>query len=155
MKLLTEIFSISIGGFSVMNHHIHLLVRLDPDIADSWSDEEIARRWLTLIPPRDLTKKGMPEEIMQAHVAERLKMPGWVPRIRERLKSLSWFMKSLQEPLAPLANKEDNTKGFFFEGRFKSIAILDEESLLAVSAYIDLNPVAAKSAATPEQSEYT
>ena len=62
---------------------------------------------------------------------------------RERLQSLSWFMKCLKEPLSRLANREEQTRGAFFEGRFKSVAILDEESLLATCAYIDLNPVAA------------
>ena len=42
-----------------------------------------------------------------------------------------------------------------FLGRFKLIAILDEESLLSVCAYIDLNPVAAGIAATPEESDHT
>ena len=42
----------------------------------------------------------------------------------------------------------------FFESRFKSVAILDEESLLADCAYIDLNPVAAGIAAVPEASPY-
>ena len=35
------------------------------------------------------------------------------------------------------------------------MAILDEEALLAISTYIDLNPVAAGIAETPEASEYT
>ena len=35
------------------------------------------------------------------------------------------------------------------------MAILDEEALLAVGVYIDLNPVAAKVAKVPEASEYT
>jgi hypothetical protein len=43
-------------------------------------------------------------------------------------------MKCLKEPLARLANLQDKTRGFFFEGRFKSVAILDEESLLATCA---------------------
>jgi len=64
-------------------------------------------------------------------------------------------MKCLKEPLARLANKQDECTGAFFEGRFKSIAILDEESLLSVCAYIDLNPVAAGIAQTPEESEHT
>ena len=45
--------------------------------------------------------------------------------------------------------------GRFFEGRYKSIAILDEESLLSVCAYIDLNPVAAGIVALPEESPHT
>ena len=40
-------------------------------------------------------------------------------------------MKCLKEPLSRLANREEQTRGAFFEGRFKSVAILDEESLLA------------------------
>ena len=43
----------------------------------------------------------------------------------------------------------------FFEERFKSIAILDEESLLATCAYIDLNPVAAGIVEAPEKSPHT
>jgi hypothetical protein len=54
-----------------------------------------------------------------------------------------------------LANREEKVRGAFFEGRFKSVAILDEESLVAVSAYIDLNPVAAGIAEVPEASPYT
>jgi hypothetical protein len=42
-----------------------------------------------------------------------------------------------------------------FEGRFKSIAVIGEEALLAIGVYIDLNPVAAKIAETPETSDYT
>ena len=73
----------------------------------------------------------------------------------QRLGSLSWFMKCLKEPLSRLANREEKTGGVFFEGRFKSVAILDDESLLAVCAYIDLNPVAASIAEVPETSKYT
>jgi len=43
----------------------------------------------------------------------------------------------------------------FFEERFKSVAVLDEESLLATCAYIDLNPVAAGIAEVPEASPHT
>ena len=43
----------------------------------------------------------------------------------------------------------------FFEARFKSVAVLDEEALLAIAVYIDLNPVAAKVAETPETSDFT
>ena len=54
-----------------------------------------------------------------------------------------------------MANRQDDTRGAFFEGRFKSVAILDEESPLATCAYIDLNPVAAGVVAVPEASPHT
>jgi hypothetical protein len=78
-----------------------------------------------------------------------------VATARARLQSLSWFMKCLKEPLSRLANKQEKVRGAFFEGRFKSVAILDEASLLATCAYIDLNPVAAGIAEVPEASAHT
>ena len=78
-----------------------------------------------------------------------------VKKYRERLQSLSWFMKCLKEPLSRLANRQDKTHGAFFERRFISVAMLDEESLLAICAYIDLNPVAAGIVKVPEASPHT
>jgi hypothetical protein len=150
---LAQIFSVSVGGFSVLDNHLHLLVRLDPDVAQGWSDEEVARRWGRLFPPRDKSRQPLP--VSDAWVQQRLKDAGWVAKARERLQSLGWFMKCLKEPLSRLANREENTRGTFFEGRFKSVAILDEESLLATCAYIDLNLVAAGIAAVPEASAHT
>jgi hypothetical protein len=78
-----------------------------------------------------------------------------VATARQRLQSISWFMKSLKEPLSRLANRQDKVRGAFFEARFKSVAILDDEALLAIAAYIDLNPVAAGIAEVPETSAHT
>jgi hypothetical protein len=150
---LAQIFAIAVGGFSVMNNHIHLLLRIDPAVRDGWSDEEVVRRWGRLFPPRDNKRRPLP--ISDAWVHDRVKDRAWVARARERLGSISWFMKCLKEPLARLANREDKARGAFFASRFKSVAILDEASLLAVCAYIDLNPVAAGIAISPESSDHT
>ena len=132
LQELAEIFAVSIGGFSVLDNHLHLLVRLDPDVATGWSDEEVVRRWGRLFPPRDKSRQPLP--VSDDWVQWRLKDIPWVAAARERLQSLSWFMKCLKEPLARLANRQDKTRGAFFEERFKSVAILDEESLLATCA---------------------
>ena len=153
LQELAGIFAVSVGGFSVLDNHLHVLVRLDSDVAGGWSDEEVVRRWGRLFPPRDKSRQPLP--VSNDWVQWRLKDAAWVAKARERLQSLSWFMKCLKEPLSRLANRQDKTRGAFFEGRFKSVAILDEESLLAVCAYIDLNPVAAGIAEVPEASAHT
>jgi hypothetical protein len=153
LEELAGVFAVSVGGFAVLDNHLHVLVRLDPQIAAGWSDEDVVRRWGTLFPPRDQARQ--PIAVSDAWVRDRLQDAAWVAKARTRLQSLSWFMKCLKEPLSRMANRQENTRGAFFEGRFKSVAILDEEALLAVCAYIDLNPVAAGLAAVPEESEHT
>jgi REP element-mobilizing transposase RayT len=153
LQELADLFSIAVGGFAVLDNHLHVLVRLDPQRAGAWSDEEVVRRWGRLFPPRDQARQ--PLEVSQAWVEGRLKDEGWVATARLRLQSLSWFMKCLKEPLARMVNREEGARGAFFEGRYKSVAILDEEALLATCAYIDLNPVAAGLVAVPEAGEHT
>jgi REP element-mobilizing transposase RayT len=153
LEELADIFAVAVGGFSAMDNHLHVLLRLDPHIAAGWPDEEVVRRWGRLFPPRDKSRQPLP--VSKAWVEWRLQDAQWVATARERLQSLSWFMKCLKEPLARLANRQDKTRGAFFEERFKSVAILDEESLLATCAYIDLNPVAAAIVQIPEVSPHT
>ena len=153
LECLAHCFAVSVCGSAVMDNHLHVLVRLDPDAANGWTKQEVVRRWIRAYPPKTL--QGQEIEINQAWIDHQLKDHKKVATLRERLASLGWFMKALKEPLARLANKQDQCKGTFWESRYKSIAILDEEALLATCAYIDLNPVAAGVARAPETSKYT
>jgi hypothetical protein len=154
LEELTRIFAVSVCGFSAMDNHFHVVARLDgPAMVDEWSDREVAQRWGRLYPPRDKNRKPIP--VTKDWINQKLQDVGWIARTRKRLASLGWFMKCLKEPLARLANKEDGVTGHFWEGRYKSIAILDQEALLATCAYVDLNPVAAGMAQVPEESDHT
>lgn len=153
LELLAGNFAVSVCGFSIMDNHLHVLCRLEPGIAESWTDEEVVRRWIAVYPPRTLDVDD--PKVVQMWIDHECKDAAKVVRYRKRLQDLGWFMKALKEPLARMANKEDDCKGTFWESRYKSIAILDDEALLATCAYIDLNPFAAGIAATPEKSPHT
>jgi hypothetical protein len=153
LEELADIFAVTVGGFSVMDNHLHVLLRIDPEVAEAWSDLEVVQRWGKLFPPRDKSRQPIP--VTEQWIQERLADPAWLVIARRRLQNVGWFMKCLKEPLARLANRQDQTRGTFFEGRFKSIAVVGDEALLKVCVYIDLNPVAAKVAATPETSDFT
>ena len=55
LEELANCFAVAVGGFSVMNNHLHVLLRLDPEVAAGWSDEEVVRRWGQLPSPGQIT----------------------------------------------------------------------------------------------------
>ena len=145
---LAEIFSVRLWGYAVMSNHYHVVVQTKPEQVADWSDEEVATRWMRLckIPDEDTRARRVAATLGNA---ERLK------ELRQRLGSLSWFMRYINEPLARMANHEDGCTGRFWEGRFGASALLDEGAVLAAMVYDDLNPVRAGAIDTPDQAEHT
>jgi hypothetical protein len=113
----------------------------------------VAQRWLRLFKGPAIVQRWMQDNTLETE--EMAIVTSFIERWRVRLADLSWYMRCLNEPIARLANREDDCSGRFWEGRFKSQALLDERALLACMAYVDLNPVRAGIARTPEQSDYT
>jgi REP element-mobilizing transposase RayT len=154
LELLASVFAIDICGYAVMSNHLHVVLRARPDLVRNWSDKEVALRWTRLCPPRD-PATGEKTEPSACDLNMIVPDPARLAVLRQRLSSLSWFMGRLSEPIARRANREDECKGRFWEGRFKSLALLDEAAILACSIYVDLNPIRAGVTTTPEQSKYT
>jgi REP element-mobilizing transposase RayT len=138
---LADIFAAGVYAYAVMSNHVHVVLRVDPDAAQAWSDEEVATRWVRLFPARingivDPDLCGVKEQALLGR-ADRL------AECRGRLASLAWFMRCLNEPIARRANREDACTGRFWEGRYKCQALLDDAAVLACMSYVDLNPIRA------------
>jgi REP element-mobilizing transposase RayT len=156
LLFLSSVFAIDICAYAVMSNHCHVVLHVDKVLAQSWSVEEVIHRWHKLHKGTLLTNKYLnPDERQQMSPSELLAVEETTNVYRQRLYDISWFMRNLNEYIAREANKEDNCTGRFWEGRFKSQALLDDSALLACMAYVDLNPIRAKMASTPEASEHT
>ena len=153
IKLLCSVFAVDLCAYAIMSNHYHIVVRINAAQVDSWTDEEIASRWMQVFSGPLLIHRYLANADMTK--AELKCVTGLFATWRDRLADLSWFMRCINEPIARMANSEDHCTGSFWEGRFKSQALLDERALLACMAYVDLNPIRAAMATTPEQSDFT
>jgi REP element-mobilizing transposase RayT len=146
---LAGIFSVSLLGYAVMSNHLHLVIRVDADAADQWTDDEVAARWTQLFGgSADPQHRSLRMQVLAAD-------PERVAVCRSRLRSLSWFMQCLSGPIARRANREDEVTGRFWEGRFKCQALLDDAAVLAAMAYVDLNPIRAGMTRRLDRSRHT
>jgi REP element-mobilizing transposase RayT len=153
LHFLATIFAIEVCAYSIMENHYHSILRTRPDIVAGWSDWEVASRWLTLFPKHPKLKGALiPIEEQIRALAD---CPERIAQLRKRLCSLSWFLGRLNEFIARAANKEDQVKGRFWESRFKCQGLLDDAAVAACMVYVDLNPIRAGLAATPEESDFT
>jgi REP element-mobilizing transposase RayT len=129
-----------------MSNHVHVVVCVDKALADNWPMQEVVRRWHHVHQGTLLSQKYAKGEALS--VSETISLEETVTIYRMRLYDISWLMRDLNEYIAREANKEDKCTGRFWEGRFKSQALLDESAVLACMAYVDLNPIRAKMQST-------
>ncbi|MBZ0072214.1 MAG: transposase [Gammaproteobacteria bacterium] len=155
VKQLAGVFAVDVAAYAVMSNHYHLVLRIDAERAQGWSREEVLRRWTQLYDGPPLVRHLLAGQDEGLDAAVLATIDEWTATYRTRLGDLSWFMRVLNETIARRANAEDQVTGRFWEGRFKSQALLDEQAILTAMAYVDLNPIRANMAATPEASEYT
>lgn len=142
---LADIFAVGICAYAVLSNHFHTVLHIDAGRARAWRDDEVVARYTRLFSSTRDPRAYMAPPL----AAERIRC--W----RARLADLSWFMRCLNEEIARRANAEDDCTGRFWEGRFRSQALLDEAGLLTCMSYVDLNPIRAGMAETLEESDFT
>ena len=151
IKSLAGIFNIDVCAYAIMSNHYHLVLKINS--TDNWDEKQVLAYWSELCQPKLICQKFLNNEPQSKAELEIVYLQTDI--YRKRLMSISWFMKLLNEHIAKEANKEDKVSGSFFESRFKSQALLDEQALLTCMAYVDLNPIRSAMAQTPEDSDYT
>ncbi len=150
---LSRTFAVGVCAYAVMSNHTHTVLYVDQAMAESWTLDEVIERWQGVFSGISMSHRYLQGDILCE--AELNKLREIAEIWRERLMSISWFMRCLNEHVARLANAEEGCTGRFWEGRFKSQALLDEAALATCLAYVDLNPVRAAMADQPENSDYT
>jgi len=153
MLSLSKVFALDICAYAVMSNHYHVVLHVDREQAKSWELKEVIERWHQLFAGHPFTHRFLAGDSL-LKVEQKL-MAELAALWRSRLMDISWYMRCLNESIARQANEEDGCTGRFWEGRFKSQALLDEKALAACMAYVDLNPVRAGMADSPEASDHT
>ena len=158
LEKLAEYLAIDVIAFAVMANHLHVLLRIRPDVVRSWSDREVAIRRIAILPNRrNRSRNGIALDAKptENEIAAILSSPSLLERARRDLSDLGFFHRLLKEPCARMWNREDGVTGHFWEGRFLSPRVLDEAALLRVSRYIELNEIRARSADSIPTSVWT
>jgi hypothetical protein len=75
---------------------------------------------------------------------------GQLPYFRQKLSSLSEFLREIKVGFARYYNRRHNRRGYFWGDRFKSVIVDKGETLVNCLAYIDLNPLRAGLVDRPE-----
>ena len=130
IRRYSTLYLVEILGFCLMGNHFHILVKMFPE--HKFTDEDIQRRYENFYGDGSMFAAG------------------WIPSLREKLSSLSEFVREIKVGFARFYNKKHNRRGYFWGDRFKSVIVENGETLINCLAYIDLNPLRAGLVERPE-----
>ena len=109
---LAQVFTIDICAYAVMHNHLHIVLHVDSEQVKNWSTGEVLARWHQLFKGTLLTQHySNKQPLNQSQLAM---VESTANIYKQRLMSISWFMRSLNEPIARQANREDKYTGHFY-----------------------------------------
>jgi REP element-mobilizing transposase RayT len=131
IRNFSELYLVEILGFCLMGNHFHLLVKMFPEY--KFTDEDIQKRFEKFYGDSRAFSKSQ------------------IPYFREKLSSLSEFIREIKVGFARYYNRRHNRRGYFWGDRFKSVIVDKGETMVNCLAYIDLNPLRAGIVKQPEE----
>jgi len=153
LRELARSFAIDVCAYAIMSNHYHLVLKINTDKSKLLTEDEVIERWMSLFNGNVLMQRYLKGDCKTQ--AELDKVRETIEEWRSRLSDISWFMRCLNESIARQANAEDKCTGRFWEGRFKSQALLNEQAVLSCMVYVDLNPIRATISDNLEDSDFT
>ena len=147
-----EFSGLELLSWCVMGNHFHLLLRVpDKETAlAGWTEEDFIAR-LGVLSEERYTHELLRKVEMWRGNGCRVLISELAGRVRNRLFDLSAFMKEVKQKFSAWFNLTRGRTGTLWEDRFRSVLVEGTGGysadglggLLAVAAYIDLNPVRA------------
>ncbi|WP_299490987.1 transposase [uncultured Shewanella sp.] len=150
---LSTIFCIDICAYSILPNRYHLVLKVNISTAKHLTLIQVMKRWKQIFNLPPLANKYANQEVLST--AEKESLDELKLQWRERLTNISWFMRCLNETVSRKINKEEKCKGAFWQGRFKSQALLDSPALLACIMFVDLAPIRAQLTQSLENDYFT
>jgi hypothetical protein len=103
------LFAIDVCAYAVMSNHYHLVAFIDKQTALSLSPHDVIERWCTAHQMPSLIQR-----FVSGHLVSKAQYKACdqiIETWRQRLYSLSWFMKEINYEIALLANQEEQCTG--------------------------------------------
>jgi REP element-mobilizing transposase RayT len=141
----TKAYFVRLHTFCVMGNHFYLLVTMNTKMAEFASEKDIANRyWIATKGEQDIENIDITAKLAWLNSECREK-------VMERLCSVSRYIGDVKQTFSRYYNKANGCSGHFWSDRFKGILVTHGAAQLCCASYIDLNPVKANLAKTPEQ----
>ncbi len=99
----------------------------------------------------DLGVTNVVQMVKPLYGDERVFADALIPSLREKLSSLSEFIREIKVGFARYYNRRHHRRGYFWGDRFKRVIVEKGETLINCLAYIDLNPLRAGLVDRPEE----
>lgn len=153
MRKLEAFLGVRVITYALMSNHFHILLEV-PDRADE--PELTPEKLLSLLPVLygKNTILDVEQELKRAEWNAE-----WTKKILDRFDyrrcDLSYFMKELKQRFTQWYNRTNGRRGTLWEDRYKSVLVQgNENALITMAAYIDLNPVRAGLVSDPKDYQW-